>query len=85
MDSQMTVRLPDELSSRISSMARELGLKRSDLVRLALQQFLDEHAGEKGTRPYEKVKHLIGSVRTGIPDLGSDHRKHLVSRFRKDA
>lgn len=85
MDSQMTVRLPDELSSKISSMARKLGLKRSDLVRMALQRFVDEQAEDVSTRPYDRVKHLIGSVRSGVPDLGSDHRKHLVERFHKDA
>jgi len=33
-------------------------------------------------KPYEKVKNLIGSVSTGISDLGEKHRKHLLRKFR---
>lgn len=32
----------------------------------------------KKNKPYEKVKNLIGSVSSGIPDLGEAHRKHLT-------
>lgn len=33
-------------------------------------------------KPYENVKNLIGSVSNGIPDLGEEHRKHLLRKFR---
>lgn len=33
-------------------------------------------------KPYEKVKTLIGSVSTGISDLGEKHRKHLLRKLK---
>lgn len=33
-------------------------------------------------KPYEKAKNLIGSVSTGISDLGEKHRKHLLRKFK---
>ena len=52
------------------------------MVRMALRKFADEFQ-ENGERPYEKVKNLLGVVESGIPDLGSDHRKHLLERIKR--
>ncbi len=83
MASQLTVRLPDDLDREITKAAQRLRLKRSDIVRLALVQYLREPDIREDQAPYERVKHLIGSVRSGIADLGSSHRKHLVERIRR--
>lgn len=40
MDAQLTVRIPEELDHKLRDTANQLGLKRSDVIRLALQQFL---------------------------------------------
>jgi len=40
MQSQLTVRLPEDLDREVSNAAERLRLKRSDIVRLALEQFL---------------------------------------------
>jgi metal-responsive CopG/Arc/MetJ family transcriptional regulator len=85
MEAQLTVRLPEDLNAKVSTAARRLRLKRSDVVRLALQKFLDELPGETGRTPYDRVKHLLGSVESGVSDLGTNHRHHLVERFRRDA
>lgn len=84
MASQLTVHLSEDIDARLRSKARKLGLKRSDIIRIALQQFLED-AIEKEIRPYEKVKKLIGSIETGIPDLGERHREYLIQRIRKGA
>lgn len=83
MTTQMTVRLPEELNDEVRGMAKRLRLKRSDIVRLALERFVKE-AGE-GATPFEKVKSLIGSISSGAPDLGESHRKHLMARIKKYA
>jgi len=83
MASQLTVRLPDDLDREVAKAARRLRLKRSDIVRLALVQYLREPNIREDQAPYERVKHLIGSVRSGIADLGSSHREHLVERIRR--
>ena len=80
MDSQLTLRLPGELADKLGRSAKRLKRKRSDVVRLALEQFLDS---EPDVRPIERVRDLLGSVQSGIPDLGQRHREHLIQRLRR--
>lgn len=81
METQLTIRLPSDLSAKIRDKSRRLGLKRSDIVRLALTEFLE--GPEETSSVYDRVKHLAGSIKTGIPDLGQRHREHLIRKFRK--
>jgi len=83
MPTQLTVRLPKNVDRSISSLARRLGLKRSDIVRMALQKLIDEFENGQQERPYDRVKRLIGAVESGIPDLGSEHRKHILERIKR--
>ena len=85
MQSQLTVRLSDDLDRGVSNLAKRLRLKRSDIVRMALEKFLEGFHGEEENSPYEKVKSLIGAISSGIPDLGEAHRKHLIRKFKKNA
>jgi Arc/MetJ-type ribon-helix-helix transcriptional regulator len=85
MKGQLTVRLTDELEAGVETLARKLRRKRSDVVRIALERLLREEEGTAGDTPYEQVKDLLGSVESGITDLGSNHREHLKSRLRRNA
>lgn len=85
MHTQLTVRLPEDLSKGIRVMAKRLRLKRSDIVRLALERFLKESSGEREERPYERVKHLLGKYNSGLPDLGQSHRKYIIERIKRRA
>jgi len=80
MDSQLTLRLPGVLTERLERSARRLKRKRSEVVRLALEQFLDS---EPEIRPIERVRDLLGGVESGVPDLGQRHREHLIRRLRR--
>ena len=80
MDSQLTLRLPGALSERLERSARRLKRKRSEVVRLALEQFLDS---EPEIHPIERVRDLLGRVESGVPDLGQRHREHLIRRLRR--
>ena len=80
MDSQLTLRLPGELADKLGRSAKRLKRKRSDVVRLALEQFLDS---EPDIRPVERVRDLLGSIQSGLPDLGQRHREHLIQRLRR--
>ena len=80
MESQLTLRLPAELAEKLERSARRLKRKRSDVVRQALEQFLD--AGPE-VRPIDRVRDLLGSVETGVSDLGQRHREHLIRRLRR--
>ena len=80
MDSQLTLRLPGTLFEKLERSARRLRRKRSDVVRLALEQFLET---EPEVRPVERVRDLLGSIESGLPDLGQRHREYLVRRLRR--
>ena len=83
MESQITIRLPGTLRRRLDRVAKSVGRRRSDLARLAVQRYLDELEGESAPRPYERVRDLLGSVDSGVSDLGSRHRDHLLAYFRR--
>ena len=84
MHGQLTIRLTPDLDEGITSLSRRLRRKRSEIVRLALQKFIREEGGADAPAPYERVKNLIGTVETGISDLGESHHEHLKTRFRRD-
>ncbi len=83
MESQITIRLPETLRRRLDRMAKSVGRRRSDLARLAIQRYLDELESESAPRPYERVRDLLGSLDSGVSDLGSRHRDHLLAYFRR--
>ena len=56
MNAQLTIRLPDTLEKDIAMLARKLRLKRSDIVRIALERFVQQAAGENENSPYDRVK-----------------------------
>lgn len=81
MERQLTVRVSRELSARLERAARKAGRKRSDLVRQALEEFLGGGGGP-ARRPVDLVRDLLGTVESGVPDLGARHREHLLNRLR---
>jgi hypothetical protein len=52
---------------------------------MALQRFIGEFKTAKETIPYERVADIIGTVSSGIPDLGKAHRKYLIRKIKKYA
>ncbi len=83
MESQLTIRLPAVLHERLARAAKRSGLKRSDVARMAIQRYLDEAEHAARPRPYDLVKDLIGSLHSGVGDIGARHREYLLARFRK--
>lgn len=81
MAEQLTVRLPRELARALSDEAERRGLNRSDVVRMALRTYLESTA-EAEERPFERVRHLVGAVRSGVRDLGTRHREHILRKLR---
>jgi metal-responsive CopG/Arc/MetJ family transcriptional regulator len=75
---QLTVRMPDEYAEEIARLSTKLGIRRSDLVRMAMKKFIEDSRERSGEMPFQKVSHLIGIAESGIPDLGKRHRDHLI-------
>lgn len=82
MQDQITVRLPADLSAALRRASRHLQRKNSDVVRMALQAFL--HVGERTERkPADRVRRLVGSLKSGIPDLAERHREHILAALKR--
>ncbi len=75
---QLTVRMPDEYMEKLNGLSKKMGLKKSDIVRLALKQFLDENSEGIYQPPFQKVRSILGVVESGIKDLGQRHRHYLT-------
>jgi hypothetical protein len=49
---------------------------------MALEAFLG--AGEqRGARPADRVRGLIGSLTSGVPDLAERHREYIIEALRR--
>lgn len=77
MDSQLTIRLPADLTSALQRASRKSGRKASEIVRAALRDYLNA-LGAPGLRPAARAKGLIGSLDSGIADLAEQHRAYVV-------
>jgi len=80
MERQLTMRLSADLATKLERSARRLKRKRSEVVREALEHFLDT---QSEVRPIERVRDLLGSIASGRPDLGRRHRDYLIRRLRR--
>ena len=56
-------------------------MRRSQLVREALQAFLEGPAASDANRPFDRVRDLAGVVYGGPPDLGARHREYLKEQL----
>ena len=79
---QLTIRMPEEYFFKIEQIAKSSGLKKSDITRMAIRKFLEEYSSDEETDLYSKAKRLVGVVESGIPDLGQNHRDHLVRKIK---
>lgn len=80
MPGQLTVRLPDHLEDALQGAAKRLNRKRSEIVRMALEQFL---AVGGVTHPAGRVSGLLGSLDSGVSDLAERHRDYVLERLER--
>jgi len=80
MERQLTLRLPADLAAKLEQSARRLRRKRSEVVREALEHYLES---ELEVRPIDRVRDLLVSVASGRHDLGHRHREYLLRRLRR--
>ncbi|MEN3059000.1 MAG: ribbon-helix-helix domain-containing protein [Candidatus Methanosuratincola petrocarbonis] len=79
MERQLTLRMPADLAERLDEVAKRLQRKRSEIMRTALEQFLETETADS---PIERVRDLLGQIESGLPDLGERHREYLIKRIR---
>ncbi len=78
----MTVRLPGELKRSLDEAAQRMQRKSSDVVRIALREYLEGPAAA-GIRPAERVRHLLGSLRSDLPDLAERQREQILESVKR--
>src|SRR5438445_5700849 len=83
VERQLTLRMPANLATKLDRVARQTRRRRSEVVRLALEQFLSEADTKVERRPIDLVRDLLGSMDSGVPDLGQRHREYLLKRLRR--
>ena len=76
MTTQVVVRMPERLVKAVDAAAKRMAGKRSEVVRLAVEAWLAGQGKVRSRTP--KVRSLLGSLETGIPDLARRHREYLV-------
>jgi Arc/MetJ-type ribon-helix-helix transcriptional regulator len=82
MEGQLTIRLPKDLDKALRERAAKMQRKPSEVVRMAVKEFL-EISTEPKERPAERVRDLIGSLRSGVPDLAVHHREYILEKLRR--
>ncbi len=78
---QLTIRMPDEYLPKIEKIADKMGLKKSDITRMAIKKFITEYNAQDEQNPYTKAQHLLGVAESHITDLGQNHRTYLTERI----
>lgn len=74
---QIVARIPRELDARLRRRARAARRRPSEIVRLALEAYLEEPSG----RVHDRIRDLIGAVSGGPDDL-STNREALLRALR---
>jgi hypothetical protein len=81
MKDQITVRLPRDLSRALDAAARRSGRRRSEVIRLSLVAFLMPGPAGRG-QSIDRIRGLIGSLESEIPDLAENHRKYILESLK---
>jgi Arc/MetJ-type ribon-helix-helix transcriptional regulator len=80
----LSVRLDEETRRLIDRLARARRLSRSELVRRGIRLLAEHDPHTQEANPYASIRHLVGRVRGGPPDLseqtGARFRKILADR-----
>lgn len=81
MASQVTVRLPVDLKQSLDRASAKMNMKQSEIVRMALQEFL-RLPNRSGRRSADRVRGLLGSLESGVPDLAEQHRSYILESLK---
>lgn len=80
MEKQITVRISEDLAKRLSHAAKMTQRKRSEIMRLALEEYLK---ADRRVKPIERARDLIGKYKSGVPDLGQRHSEYLRASLKR--
>jgi metal-responsive CopG/Arc/MetJ family transcriptional regulator len=82
MEAQLSIRIPEDLKAALDRASKKAGVKNAEIVRRALQEYLAATMSSRA-RPAERVRGLLGSIESGVPDLAERHRDYLLESLRR--
>ena len=83
MSTQVVVRMPDRLVRELDEASQRMSRRRSEVIRMAVEQWVSA-GGNAGKRAsVGRVRRLIGSLDSGIPDLARRHREYLIKSLHR--
>lgn len=82
LESQLTVRVSEELRAAVEARAWRLQRKSSEIVRMAIEAFVLEELMAR--KPADRVRHLLGSLDSKTPDLTERHRQYVLKSLRHE-
>jgi hypothetical protein len=78
---KLSIRLSDDLRRRLKAVSHRMHRNSSEIARMALEEFLDAQQ-ERRTAPSHRVRDLIGSLDSEIPELASRHQTYVLKSVR---
>jgi len=81
MSRAMSIRLSDKTRRSVARLAKARRRSQSEVVREAIETFVEKAAAEVG--PYEGLKHLVGSLKGGPPDLSERTGQKVAKMLRE--
>ncbi len=79
----VNARLEPWMVQELDKEAKDMCTSRGAVIRMLIKQHIKEKYQKAGFN-FERVKHLIGSVETGVSDLAQNHKKYLDEVFKGD-
>ncbi|MBI5788304.1 MAG: hypothetical protein HZA78_05560 [Candidatus Schekmanbacteria bacterium] len=79
----VNARLEPWMVQELDKEAKDLCTSRGAVIRMVIKHHVKEKYQKAGFN-FERVKHLIGSVETGVSDLAQNHKKYLDEVFKGD-
>lgn len=76
----VTVRLDEELETKVRRLIQQKGGSLSDFVRAAIAEKVEREVTKP--TPYELGKHLFGRDLGGPPDLAENHKRYFKEKMR---
>lgn len=69
----LSLKVTDQLERKIERASRRQGISKSELMRRAVQQYLDQaKSGKPFVSAYDMAPHLAGSIKGTPPDLSTN-------------
>ncbi len=75
------IQLTEEQTEQLDEVARERGVSRSELIRRAVNSWLETHDVRSAERVKERAKEAVGAFASGDEGVSQQHDAHLENAY----